>query len=494
MKIFLSAKKDSFWLDVVTQLEQKNITTAYWVGQIASNNTVSKDCFFHEVVDAYQLKNTYPTEIKSFDINKITLSEYYNYMKILDRGDDIGGYSFSMRDRLLKEQLNYWHSVLSNIKPNAIVFSNIPHLLYDYPLYLIAKTLQIKTLIFNVTPFAGWHYLTDSIFSDDNSSNLVSLIEDTKEIQEDFAIQSIRPYEHQNYETPYYMKKQYAYDKKLKAHKRKYLAFAKAVGKKAIIKSGLTKKTTPIDSVPMRSDWRHNFFSFTGESGLISDISYKVIKKRFKNRLHESYLSNCTSSKKIDKIKSYVYVPLHYQPEATTAPGGDLYSDQIYMIEQLRDSLPKDVSIIVKEHYSQFTSALYGFRGRYLDYYKKIKSIDNTYLAPLDYDQKKLILNSLCVATVTGTAGWEAIQYGKYSIVFGEPWYYSHPNAIPFDKMTNNDLSKILMKKEPKDNNMLFLDKFCKSLVKSDIHNYSDNKVERSTFEVSNSILKFLNK
>src|SRR5699024_6034174 len=115
------------------------------------------------------------------------LSEYYNYMKILDRGDDIGGYSFSMRDRLLKEQLNYWYSVLNDIKPNAIVFSNIPHLLYDYPLYLIAKSLQIETLIFNVTPFAGWHYLTDSIFSSENFSNLVSLIEDTKKIQKDFA-------------------------------------------------------------------------------------------------------------------------------------------------------------------------------------------------------------------------------------------------------------------------------------------------------------------
>ena len=59
--------------------------------------------FFHEIIDAYQLKNPYSVPVKSFNLNNLSLTEYYNYIKILDRSDNIGGFSFSLRDRIFKE-------------------------------------------------------------------------------------------------------------------------------------------------------------------------------------------------------------------------------------------------------------------------------------------------------------------------------------------------------------------------------------------------------
>ncbi|OOE85044.1 hypothetical protein, partial [Salinivibrio sharmensis] len=68
-KVFLSAKKDSFWLDVVNRMKSSNFDVCYWIGAEYVKSDID-DVFFHEVVDAYELKNCYPLEIKrSFNIN-----------------------------------------------------------------------------------------------------------------------------------------------------------------------------------------------------------------------------------------------------------------------------------------------------------------------------------------------------------------------------------------------------------------------------------------
>ena len=483
MKIILSAKKDEFWSEIVNELTNNKIDIAYWIGEIADNKPPPKNCFYHEIVDSYELNNLLDVAPMMFNIERLTLEEYYSYLKILDRADDLGGFSFNMRDRLLKDQLNYWCSVISAIEPTAIIFSNIPHLLSDYPLYLVAKSLGIETMIFNVTPFSGWHYLTNSILPKDGNSNLIKISDDISSIKAEFITQSVIPYENKNYSSPDYMKKQFAFDKRSKS-----LLTLKRIVKFGMIKSGLFKKR-----FTLREDWRYNFSKFVGQSGLTDQTRHAMIKHKFHKELKVAYLKTVSSPDTIIKAEKYIYVPLHYQPEATTAPCGGFYADQIYMIEQLRLRLPDDITIIVKEHYSQFTNTLYGFRGRELSYWNKLSQIKNLYLAPMSYDQRKLILNSLCVATVTGTAGWEAIQYGKYSIVFGNAWYSTHPNAIKFENLTTVILNKILAREEPLDTTDQFLDTFCKSLIKSDLHNYSSGKVERSTTQVFNVITSYLN-
>jgi hypothetical protein len=111
--------------------------------------------------------------------------------------------------------------------------------------------------------------------------------------------------------------------------------------------------------------------------------------------------------------KKYIYVPLHYQYEATTCPMGGPFVDQILMIEILSKL---GIKIYVKEH-------LRISKNRNINYYNKIKSIKNVYLIPIKTDNYKLIDNSFCVSTVTGTAGWEAILKGKCVLLFGNIFY-----------------------------------------------------------------------
>lgn len=443
------------------------------------------DCFFHEVVDAYELKNLYKVHWNSFDIDSLSLKDYYCYLKILDRADNGGGYSFSQRDRLFKEQLNYWYSVFYEIKPNAIVFSNLPHLLYDFPMYLIAKKLGIKTLMFNVMPFKGWYYLTQSLFPNDSLSNLFERKSVHSETLGKFKEQSVYPYENKTYFTPHYMKKQFDNDKK-----KKFLPKVKRVVRPAFVKFGFLKQ---IKQINMRNSWKHNAFNYYGASGFVSSFYYSKLSVDFKKNLIQNHLTNTLKTEKADEISSgkYVYVPLHYQPEATTAPLGGYFSDQIYMLEKLRAALPEDVSIIVKEHYTQFSDSFFGTKGRYLSYWEKINKLENTYIVPTDYDSRKLILNSLAVATVTGTAGWEAIQFNKHCIIFGTPWYESYPGLIRYDKKFAYNLEKVLDNIEPVDYVEDFLLKLSSSLVYTDLHSITNGEVPKNTSIVVDIIDEF---
>ena len=78
----------------------------------------------------------------------------------------------------------------------------------------------------------------------------------------------------------------------------------------------------------------------------------------------------------------------------------------------------------MKEHPLQWGPRGYNFFGyRYNSYYEKISSLKNIFLIPVETDQYHLINKSQLVATVTGTAGWEALLRQKPVFYFGFPWY-----------------------------------------------------------------------
>lgn len=481
-KIVLSARKDSLWLDTFHKLKRIGFEIPYWVGAEAQNEKVD-GCFFHEVVDAYELKNLYQVDHKIFDISNLTLEEYYNYLKILDRADNVGGYSFSQRDRLLKDQLSYWFSVFSNIKPNLVVFSNLPHLIYDYPMYLIARYMGVETLIFNVTPYEGWHFITSSL-SSSKDSNLVKCMPHDADKISSFSEVAVEPYEGKKYSVPYYMRNQFQHDKK-----NKLLSVTKRVMRLMLVRLRFSK-----EKLVMRGTWRHNFFDFIGVKSNIANAFYRLLLRGFKRRLKERYLKSSISLNELRKIKNYIYVPLHYQPEATTAPLGGFFSDQIYMLEKLRSTLPSNIALVVKEHYSQFSGALDGYRGRYLEYWDKINELENTHVVPLECDPKGLIVDSLGVATVTGTSGWEAIQYGKKCIVFGEPWYSSYPGVVHYDEDFERNLLNVINDSTLENLTNSFLSQFCKSLIKGDIHSYSNSEISVKSDLLFEIIRKYVEK
>jgi hypothetical protein len=122
----------------------------------------------------------------------------------------------------------------------------------------------------------------------------------------------------------------------------------------------------------------------------------------------------------------YVYFPLHLQPELTTSTLGDKYADQLLAIEHLSKLLPPGWFIYLKENPIQTEF----MRGRF--FWERIKILPNVKFVPIETNTHQLIQHSQFVATITGTAGWEAITGGKNVLVFGRPWYLTLPGVFRY--------------------------------------------------------------
>lgn len=128
------------------------------------------------------------------------------------------------------------------------------------------------------------------------------------------------------------------------------------------------------------------------------------------------YKQNCV---KPNFTKEFIYVPLHFQFEATTCPMGGPFVDQLLMIELLARL---GIQIYVKEHARMS-------KNRNLAFYKKINGLKYVNLISQKEDNYKLIDHCLCVANVTGTAGWESILRGKQTLLFGNIFHQYAPGC-----------------------------------------------------------------
>ena len=126
----------------------------------------------------------------------------------------------------------------------------------------------------------------------------------------------------------------------------------------------------------------------------------------------------------VDVEKPFIYFPLHFQPEMSTDTFGFEYGDQLLALEELSASLAPGIDIYVKENPKQ---------GRYMrerSFFQRLSAIPNVHYMKPTISSFELIRRSLCVATISGTAGWEALLVGKSVIHFGVAWYACLPGAL----------------------------------------------------------------
>ena len=108
-----------------------------------------------------------------------------------------------------------------------------------------------------------------------------------------------------------------------------------------------------------------------------------------------------------------------------------------------------DIKIVVKEHNSQFLSKWNTF-FRDKNFYREISKLNNVIMAPLEISSLKLIDQSVCVATLNGTAIFEAAAKGKPTIAFGPKsriFKWSNCFSIQNFDDINKALKKILNNK-----------------------------------------------
>jgi len=105
----------------------------------------------------------------------------------------------------------------------------------------------------------------------------------------------------------------------------------------------------------------------------------------------------------------------------------------------VRKLLPEDVTLYVKEHFSQKAAALRGFVGRSPDFYDLLGSIPGVTVLGTATNTRALMKSAECVMTFTGKVGIEAALEEARVVFLGQPWWGYMPGARNFHQLGTYD-------------------------------------------------------
>jgi len=142
---------------------------------------------------------------------------------------------------------------------------------------------------------------------------------------------------------------------------------------------------------------------------VLSDKSNRKLKKSVRTSFLDKNLDRKISS------KSFVYFPLHYEPERITLTAGRFYPDQITAITNIARSLPVGIKLYVKEHPAQGTLG-----WRKTSFYKQIMKMPNVKLLHPSVTHEEIMKKCSLVITIAGSAALEAAFFKKPAIILGE--------------------------------------------------------------------------
>ncbi|MDO8552934.1 MAG: hypothetical protein Q7S01_05460 [bacterium] len=305
-------------------------------------------------------------------------------------------WSVNRRKDLYYDMLRYWGGVLDKFRPDCIILLGVPHEMFTFVLYRIAKHRGIRTIILDNTVLDTDRYVLIDDYTVGNTtlakareSDRLVTIDDLSPDMRDYYL---RRSQSENPLPPYMQefKKDHTLWQSVRRFIRVSIAFVK--------------------------------------DGTIVERGVLKLLKMFKSSLKDEHHSN---ERLADFGKPYVYFPLQYQPELTTSPLGGVYVDQLLAIKTVAAALPEGWELYVKEHPAQI-----GVHGgnttpaRYTGFYKSIAEIPHTRLVPVATNTFKLMDNAQTTSALTGTAAWESVLRGKPAVVFGYPWFMNAPGII----------------------------------------------------------------
>lgn len=352
-------------------------------------------------------------------------------MDMISRLDSAKSISYLERKNLYRYLMAFWLNFLEESKPDLFYSRATPHEVSDFILFSLCKIKNIRVLTFNHTAMPGRRILDGdyrhpwgcfknfSYEHREKNEGLEILDSDIRKY-----ILSIRgkyssamPIDLK--EVASYQTSEFKLKKLPLIFKENISIFFKSLAKK-ILSIAYLLLAILIGFFGLKSKSKNlERFSLRMIASDLVQIEYSILKK--------FYDENTVS---FDFTRPYIYFALNFQPEMTTCPHGGIFNDQILAISLISRNLPEGWSLLVKEHPAQFfTNNIYGYIGRDKIFYKKILALSNVFFVPRELDQFFLIDRAKCVATITGTAGWEASVRGKVALVFGDAWYQYAPNV-----------------------------------------------------------------
>lgn len=402
MKLFLlglgSMRREQ--IDVARALKAHH-EIQYWV-RMKKYFSIDEEEFsgtvFHEYFDTMQgrsasgMNDTAPDPWGADDIKSYADTES-EFMSMADKW--YPDWPVNQRKEFYYALLAYWGALLQRFRPDCIVMTSVPHEMYTFVIYAIAKRRSIRTLIIDDTVLDS----DRSVLVEDYTKGSPALARAAQEGEGtlDELSEEMRAY---------------------------YLRMTQSADPAPPLMETFFKTHTPLSNLRR---WGRVFGAFV-KDGTIWQRAPRKILRLLQPDLLDEYKR---WQRPADLDRPFVYFPLHYQPELTTSPSGGIYVDQLLAIKTAAAGLPEGWELYVKEHPAQV--GVHGGREtpvRYLGYYHAIASIPGVRLVPIRTNTFVLLDNARTTATITGTAAWESILRGKCALVFGYPWFMHAPGIM----------------------------------------------------------------
>mgnify|MGYP005848751215 CR=1 FL=1 len=263
-----------------------------------------------------------------------------------------------------------WKESHSSNKTKYMSFRSAPHTWEKYIGARVAQYLGIRCFVTLQSRVPGYVFIGDYI---GRSPELVEVPEDLKESEYD---ERARNYVYQS--TKAYIDVMPDYEaQRLNRNKGRYYSIA------GHLRKHWSRPSYVVNSMLC---WR----------------KYKSISKPL-----EDFLSG-----------KYVVVFPHYQPERTSVPEGYGFAQQKLMVLAVREALPKDVHVLVKEHPSTFTNDCQTI-GRWPSWYQSINEMEGVDFIDIRTDNFNVIDNAIATATLSGTVANESLLRGVPTVIFG---------------------------------------------------------------------------
>lgn len=440
---------NQMWSDLIVQLNQRyGWTPVMWVGNptpVADQLAESfPDSLLYTHEDALcarppSLDNEFLTETLSDERLRYLSGYEAIFYEMMNRWcvapDRI---RFEDRRRYFLTSAKLWYSILVNLNVDLVVCPTIPHRLYDYTAYVVARHLGVRFLFIED--------ICDLWIGPDGQRKHMSFVANNLEdrtlrLQQEFRKQpkaepsdggrrhlelARRGYE--DAAPSYYLRKVAAEAQPVPFWRRMYdLVPLEVKGRANLIRNAVVGERKKVGKLhfPTRDQT-------SAGTPVLGDYSQAVKRHsrtvRIVNKAEKWYQKSVEVP---DFSRPYVYLAPHFQPERTTNPDAGLYQHTELIVETLAAALPAGWRIYYKEHPSNFRKPIRLDNVRNIAYYETLRDLaPQIGFVDIATNPFQLIDSAKAVATATGTSGWQAITRGKPALVFGDPWYVHCPGAF----------------------------------------------------------------
>lgn len=326
---------------------------------------------------------------------------------MLKRYVHVGDSDETFETKLIRKLVGYWKEYLVSNQIGLVLFSSIPHAMYDYIIYELCKKLGVLTVYIEKTVWPDRIILAHDFKSSDA---LLS----AEANRESFNISDLKKYikNLDSNSLPYWT--QY----KLKNYDSSDSFWVKLL--KAVMDGSLWGR--------LRDRRPGIFWGKMYESDKLKQknlfwhlwVKYSIAARR--KKILRDYDKSCVQDLAKINGKPYVVFFLQCQPEKSTSPVGGEFADQIKAIGNLRKWIPSSVEIVVREHPTQFKPFQRVEKGRDPSYYSTLKNM-GVHICHHISDKAKLVDDSLALISVSGTVIFEQYLLGKNVAYMGYPWY-----------------------------------------------------------------------